>query len=64
MTLTNDECRDIYNAAMEQPDRRAAAALHRVRVHLANQYYYSHREFCEKLAEIIASSAGSWGMPL
>jgi hypothetical protein len=26
---------------------------HRVRVHLANRYSYSHREFCEKLEEIL-----------
>lgn len=27
---------------------------HRIRVHLANQYEYTMKEFCEKLAELIA----------
>ena len=45
---------ELAKAILDYGDRRAAAAVHRVRVHLANQYHYSHREFCEKLAEIIS----------
>jgi hypothetical protein len=40
-------------ARQQAPAQGEPVLRHRVRVHLANRYSYSHKEFCEKLEEIM-----------
>ena len=55
----DNKCRYGFGKAGAHPAEPVEPDLrHQIRVHLANRYQHSHREFCEKLEEIMAAAKG------
>lgn len=51
-------------AALAQAESVGPELRHRIRVHLSNRYYYSHKEFCEKLDEIMTAALAQPAKPV